>query len=521
MAALTTISRVTGFARVLVVAAVLGATFLGNTYQTANTVPNLIFELAAAGLLQAVLVPSLVGLLDRGRRDEAEHVAGAVLGAAVLVLLAVAALAAVAAPWIMRALFSGVDDPEIRRQQVRLGVFFLWFFLPQVVLYAYGTVASAMLNAQDRFSLPVFAPVVNNVVVIGAYVTFWLLRDGEAPSLDLSTLEKVVLAGGTTLGVLLFCSVPVVAARRLGWSLRPRLDFRHAEVRALGRRGMWAALYLALTQVLLAVVLVLCNRVEGGVVAFQVALTFFLLPHALFAIPVFTALFPTMSRQAHAQAWDAFRASVASGCRVCAFFLLPATALFIVLGQAMARLVLFGEGTGGADEVGRIVGALAPGLLGYGLFLLLTRAFYALGDARVPALVNAGVALGGAVLMVVAFTVTDGADRVPALALAHSLTYLLGSAALLTLLARRVPGSVLGDAAGSIAASTVGALAAGGAMVGARHLADGGGRGGALVTLTLGAAAGGAAFFAVQRLHGPIGLRDALAPSRTEPAARG
>src|SRR5437588_5724751 len=73
-------SRVTGFVRVLAVGAALGTTFVGNTYQTANLVSNILFELLAAGLLSSVLVPGFVRLLDRGRREEAEHVAGAPLG---------------------------------------------------------------------------------------------------------------------------------------------------------------------------------------------------------------------------------------------------------------------------------------------------------------------------------------------------------------------------------------------------------------------------------------------------------
>ncbi|MDQ1519174.1 MAG: putative peptidoglycan lipid flippase, partial [Actinomycetota bacterium] len=66
MTALTAVSRLTGFVRILVVAAVLGDTFLGNTYQSANTVPNLLFEVFAAGVLQAVLIPTLVELFDGG-----------------------------------------------------------------------------------------------------------------------------------------------------------------------------------------------------------------------------------------------------------------------------------------------------------------------------------------------------------------------------------------------------------------------------------------------------------------------
>ncbi|HEX2040747.1 MAG TPA: lipid II flippase MurJ, partial [Acidimicrobiales bacterium] len=300
MTVLTAVSRATGFLRILVVAAVLGTTFLGNVYQSANTVPNLLFELVAAGALQAVLVPTVVGLLDAGDRRQAEHVAGAVLGLAAAALAALAVVGALAAPWIMRALVVAVDDPSVREAQVRLGTFFLWFFLPQVVLYALGMVSTAVLHAHGRFAVPAAAPIVNNAVVIGTYVLFAALRAGEPPDLDLAWEEKVVLAGGTTLGVAAFCVVPWLATRSLGFSLVPRFDPHHPAVRRIGRLAGWAAVSLAMVQVLLGTALVLGNGVEGGVVAFQVGLTFFLLPYALVAVPLATAAFPGLSRLAHA-----------------------------------------------------------------------------------------------------------------------------------------------------------------------------------------------------------------------------
>ena len=74
MTVLTGVSRLTGLVRVVVVAAVIGDTFLGNTYQSTNTVPNILFELMAAGTLQAVLIPTLVRLRDRGDEAEGERV---------------------------------------------------------------------------------------------------------------------------------------------------------------------------------------------------------------------------------------------------------------------------------------------------------------------------------------------------------------------------------------------------------------------------------------------------------------
>lgn len=79
MTVLTAVSRLSGFARVLVFTYVFGKTYLANTYVSANTVPNILFELFAAGALQAVLVPTMVKFVQKDQR-EAEEIAGTILG---------------------------------------------------------------------------------------------------------------------------------------------------------------------------------------------------------------------------------------------------------------------------------------------------------------------------------------------------------------------------------------------------------------------------------------------------------
>ena len=516
MTALTAVSRVTGFVRILVVAAVLGTTYLGNTYQTANTVPNLLFELFAAGVLQAALIPTLVELLDGGRRDDAERVAGSVLGLAAVVLAGLAAVGMLAAPVIMRALVAGVSDPAVRQDQVELGTVFLLFFLPQVVFYAGGMVATAVLNAHGRFALPMFAPVVNNVVVTASYALFWWLRRDEGPSLDLSWSEIVVLAGGTTLGVVAFTAVPVVAVVRAGFSLRPRFDHRNEHVRRIARLGVWAAVFLAMSQVLLAVVLVLANRVEGGVVAYQVGFTFFLLPHALFALPVLTALFPDLSRRSQTGDRAGFAAAVATGVRTIAFFVLPATAAFVVLARPLSRLALFGETTAeGAEQVARVVAAFAPGLLGYGAFLFLTRAFAAAGDTRTPALVHVGVTVVGGALMVVGFAVAPMGWEVAAVAGAHAAAHLGGAAVLVALLRPRLADALAGMVR-AVAVTAVTAGAAGLVMFVVRSAVAGGGRIGGLTETLTGGIAGAAVYLALQWTAGGVRPGDILARLRSE-----
>lgn len=498
---LTGLSRVTGFVRVVVVAAVLGTTFLGNTYQSANTIPNIVFELFAAGALQAVLVPALVARFDRGDREGAERLAGSVLGHTMLALGVFVVVGALASPLLMRVLVSGVEDVAVRDEQVALGTVFLLVFLPQVLIYDVGLVATAVLHARGRFGVPAFAPAINNVVVCAAYGTFWWMRRGEAPSLDLSAAEIAVLAGGTTLGVVAFCALPIVTARRTGFRFRFSLDRSDPDVRALARNGLWAAVFLGMTQVLLLAVLVLGNRVEGGVVGYQVAFTFFMLPHALFALPVLNTLFPDAARKWQAGDVDGMTLTVERGARAIVFFVLPVAAAFIALAGPIADVALFGEVTPlGADIVVAAVIGFAPGLVGYGLFYFLSRIWYAMDDTRTPAMVHAVVVVAGVIAMVIAAVAGDGARLIGSLAWAHTGTYLVGALLLGALLVPRLPRPP--RVGRMLLTGVVSAVAGGAATAAVAGVFEPGGRLSSALVVVVAGAAGGAVYLVAQQILG-------------------
>ncbi|MGH9222211.1 MAG: lipid II flippase MurJ, partial [Acidimicrobiales bacterium] len=423
-------SRITGFLRVLAVGLALGTTFAGNTYQTSNLVSNVLFELSAAGLMSSVLIPPLVRLLDGGERREAERLAGSVLG---LVLVALGVLTAgglLLRPWIMRLLTAAVEDPEVRRQEVTLGSFLLVLFLPQILLYAVGAVATGLLHGARRFAAPAFAPVANNLSVIATMAAFWAIGPGGRPGLDLTDAERWVLGLGTTAGVVAMTLVPLVALRRAGLRLRPRWDLRQSGLGRLGRDGLWAAATLGLGQVLIIVTLVLANRVEGGVVAYHLAFQFFLLPFALLAHPVVTALYPRLASSAHVGDWPAFVRQLRGGAATMAFLVLPASAVAVAVAQPALRLLRLGNlDTAGTRLVAQLVAAYAVGLIGYAGFQLLLRASYAAGDTRSPTLVAVAVALGGTVTMVAWFAAADGPGRLAAVGFGHSLAYVGGTVA--------------------------------------------------------------------------------------------
>jgi len=299
----------------------------------------------------------------------------------------------------------------------------------------------------------------------------------------------LVLAVGTTAGVVAMTAVAVTALRRSGMRLRPRWEPSHPEVARLRRAGAWAAGFLALNQLLVATTMVLANRVEGGVVAFQIAFTFFLVPHALLAHPVLTALYPRLAAEGHGRRWAELAGGVTRGAGTIAFGVLPAAALLVALGRPALHLIQGGALSGaGAGLVSKLLAAYALGLMGYAGLHLLTRASYAAGDTRTPTMVNLGIAGGGAALMIAWSSVARGDDKVVVLGLAHSVVMIAGAIVLWLLLQRRLGHGI------HIGASLVrGATCAAAAGLVARVVVDSFGAGsrlGTLVELSLASVAG-------------------------------
>jgi putative peptidoglycan lipid II flippase len=397
----------------------------------------------------------------------------------------------------MRLLTVGVEAGAQHDAQVRLGAYLLWFFLPQLVLYAVGAVATALLNADRRFVAAAIAPAFNNVVVVATMVVFRAMR-GDATGLAITTSEKLVLGLGTTLGVVAMTVVPLLALRR--GRLFPHIRW-HTDLplHAVARRGAWAVGHLGLNQLLMAATIVLAARVSGGVVAFQIAFTFFLLPHAVLSNPIYTVLYPRLAGDARVGRFELFADDLGAGCRYTAFVLLPAAALLAALAAPALTIVHFGAlDEAGARLVAAVLAAYAAGLLGYSGFFLLTRAAYALDDVKGPTIVNFWVTVGAITGMVIASAAAHGEGRVIVLGLVHAIATALGSWALLVRLRRRLDRPV--PVGSAIARDTAVATVAGVLAWLATHALDMSSRTGALLAIAIGAAVGGAAYLGGQRL---------------------
>jgi putative peptidoglycan lipid II flippase len=451
MGAITAISRALGLVRVLVVTAVLGTTFLGNAFQAANSVSNVLFELLAAGALSAVLVPAFVELIERHDRAGAEEVAGGVLGVALAGLGVVTVLGVVGAPWLARVLTATVPD-EVAADQRALVTYLLRFFVPQILLYAAGTIATAALYAQRRFAVTAAAPIGNTVVMVACLAVFRAVA-GPDPGLDLSSGEKLLLVAAGTGGVVAFVGVLVGACELSGFRLRPRRPRRDPRVVAALRHSGWGVVLHTGAGLLLGAAIVAGGGVAGGVVAYQVGWVIFLAPYAVLAQPIHTAILPELVTEAREHGFGRVAASLRWALERMAVLVVPATAGMMALALPAMRLVSFGEtGPEGAALLAAAVAGLAVGLLPYSAFLLLARGYYALGDSRTPGVVSLGCALAGVGVMVAGTLAADGTARIFVLGLGHSAAYALGVIVLGVGMTRRTGGSLWPAALGRVVA---------------------------------------------------------------------
>jgi putative peptidoglycan lipid II flippase len=451
MSAGTLTSRVTGLLRVSVSLAALGVTALSDTYNTANTTPNIVYELILGGILTSVFVPVLVDqAAARGRQGQHEAV-DRFLTVTVAILVVVAVAGAIAAPWIMELYLANSPDPVVREQQVELGAFFLRWFMPQIVFYGVTAVATGLLTANRRFAAQMFAPVLNNLVVIATMLGFLLIHEGPPTIEGVSVGERTLLAAGTTLGIVAMTVALWPALRRLGYRWRPRFDWRHESVGRLLRLGRWVAVYVVANQLAYLVIIRFNARIgEGAFTAYSQAFIFFSLPHAIVAVSIFTALLPGLSERWGREDPEGVRELFSRGLRDTIVAMLPAAAGYAVLAGPIVAL-LAGYGAVDADDADLLAGTLAAFAMGlpfFSAFQLLTRTLYAGNDSRGPAFANVGV---GVVNLTVAAALAFALDLgVPGLALGHAASYAFGSAVLLLVLRRR-----LGHVDGRRIASTV------------------------------------------------------------------
>ena len=465
MAGSTVLSRLTGFGRVFALAYAIGFTRVADTYNVANTTPNIVYELILGGILSATLVPIFVDRLSTRDPDDAWDAVSAVVTTAFACLVTLTVALFVAAPWVIRLYTFRVGGEAGADQHAAATVLLRWFSF-QVLLYGLIAISTALLHARRQFVAPAITPVLNNVVVIVVLLAFpHVAGDLTLDELRHDSGALALLGLGTTAGVAVQLIAMAPTLRRAGIRVRARWAPGHEAVRTMLRLSGWTFGYVVTNQIALWVVIVLANGRRGDVAAYQAAFLFFLLPHAVFAVSVMTALLPDLSERWATGARDAFRRQLSYGLRLTALVLLPAAAGYVVLARPIIRVVLEhgALSSASANVTGDVLALMAIGLPAFSAYLLLMRAYQAMQDTRTM-FFNYLVENGLNVVLALALYPSMG---VKGLGLALALAYVGGTAVALWDLRRRTGGVDGREVAVSVAriAGATAVMAAGVALV--------------------------------------------------------
>ncbi len=384
MAVGTSLSRLSGLARILALSFALGVTPLADAYNLANTAPNMIYDLLVGGVLSATLVPVFVASLDRDDDGAGSDGVNAVLSAAAVALVAATVLTVLVAPRIV-AVYTAANHVAAAPAERAAATTLLRWFAPQIACYGVIAMLTAVLNVRGRFALPMFVPIVNNVVVIVALVAVSrVFHDLTLHGAAVDPRLLVALGLGTTAGVVAQALALVPRLRGTGVVLRWRWAPRDPALGQVLRLSGWLVGIVVANQLALFVVLLLANADPGGVTAYTYAYTFFQLPFGVIAVSIMTARQPRWARLWRQQRPGVLWHDAVAGVRLLSAVIVPVAVLVAVVAVPLLQLLLAHGRTSasGAQLAGSVLAILALGLPGFSAYLYAVRVYQAMHDTR-------------------------------------------------------------------------------------------------------------------------------------------
>ncbi|AIL97776.1 murein biosynthesis integral membrane protein MurJ [Corynebacterium ureicelerivorans] len=388
MAIATLISRVTGFIRTVLIGAALGEV-VAASFNTANTLPNLITEIVLGSVLTALVVPVLV----RAEKEDADHGAAFIrrLFTLTLTLMTVVTLVAVTtAPLLTRMMM----DEDSKGNLVQT-TSFAYLVLPQIFFYGMFSLFMAILNTKEHFRPGAWAPVANNVVSIAVLVAYMALPGQLNPAAptSISNPHVLLLGLGTTAGVVVQCLIMLPALRRLGIDLRPLwgIDER---LKQFGGMALAIVTYVAISQLgYIITTRIAFNADAAAQFIYQQHWMLLQMPYGIIGVTLLTAIMPRMSRNAADGDDEAVVADLTMGTKLTFIALIPIIIFMTALGPDIAR-ALFAYGSfspEAANTLGLTISASSFTLIPYALVMLHLRVFYAREEAWTPTFIIAGI----------------------------------------------------------------------------------------------------------------------------------
>ena len=432
MTVLTIVSRVTGFIRTWAMAAAIGMSLLSSSYQVANNLPNMLYELVMGGMLVTAFLPVYMGVRREQGRDASNEYVGNLLGILLLLLGGISVLGTVFAPgFIWTQSFLSGDGGSMNT-----AAFMFRFFAIQILFYGLGSVFSGVLNAHRDYFWSTFAPVLNNVIVIASFMGFAPVsaQFGERAGI-------ILIAAGTTFGVFVQMACQIPALGKHGVHPHIHIDFKDPALRqtiTLGIPTLLATVCMFVsTSITNAAALVVQPETGPSVIAYS--RLWYTLPYALIAASLSTALYTELSHDAQEKDYDSVRMGISRGVAQMLFFLIPFALYLIVFARPLNMIYCAGKfDESGVALVSEFLVYLALSLPLYGVVVLMQKSFSALLDMKPYGRYCLYSAIGqaGSVLL---FGVALGYGM-PAIALSYVVDYVILVGCSLWWLRRRLHG---------------------------------------------------------------------------------
>jgi putative peptidoglycan lipid II flippase len=387
---ITILSRVLGFVRDVLIAAVLGTSSVADAFFVAFRVPNMFRRLFAEGAFDAAFIPLFAKRLHAEGPPAAQAFAGQALAGLTLVLVVFTVLAEIAMPWLMLLLAPGFASDAAKFD---LAVMLARIALPYLVFMSLVALHSGVLNALGRFAIAALAPTLLNVVLIIVLLALVAFRSGQ-------TTAGIALAWAITASGVLQVIVVALAAARIGMRVpieRPHLTPDMRRLMTLSAPGVIAGGMAQLTMVISTIIATLQDRVVSWL---YYADRIFQLPLGVIGVAIGVVLLPDLSHKLRSGDHDAVLASENRALEFALLLTMPAAiALFIASGPIMC--VLFERGAFTAADTqatAAMLSALALGLPAYVMIKVLHPSYFAREDTKTP-MIYAGVAMASTAIL--------------------------------------------------------------------------------------------------------------------------
>ncbi len=407
MASGTIVSRILGFARAVLLAVAIGVTTdAADAFGVANQLPNSVYAIIVGGVLNAVMVPTLVKA--RSASDGGKGYVDRFVTLAITVFFISTLVFTIASPFLVRLYTSGWSE-----EQLALATAFAYWCLPQLFFYGLYSILGEVLNSRKAFGPFMWSPVLNNLVSLlglGLFILIFSADPTGSRSISSWGADQIaLLAGSATAGVAAQALILLVSWKRIGLKLSLNFKWRGFGLGPALKAASWSLAMVVVSQIggLVQTAVASTAAVDRGsgqavasVAAAAIAWLIFMLPHSVVTVSIATAYFTRMAEHQQAGEMDKFKQDLTTALRVIAMVSVIASAVLIVLSYPIAR-VFVGEYPATA-ALGNVIAAFMIGLLPFSFVYMMQRAFFALEDTKTPFVftsVQIGIHIAGSITL--------------------------------------------------------------------------------------------------------------------------